>query len=327
MNPSETIHHELLASLTDEQVLSLMDRFAEAERAATVDVLMCLAEVDRRALAGARSCSDLFDYCVRHLRMSRGSAYRRIHAARAARRHPELYAYIRDGELSLCVVAMVVRELGVDALESMRACRGKSARDAEAWLAARKPPAPASPDRIVIRAPILPTPNSAAAAAPGMAMPASPPPPPAYEYSFAATPELHRAIEKLKDILWNRYPFGALDVFLKIAVNEYVEKHDPAKTLPMPARESPATAARVTRRVPAGVRRAVWARDGGRCAHLDERGVRCQARRGLELDHVIPYSAGGRSDDASNVRLLCREHNQLARRRTLGEGGLFGEAG
>ena len=56
--------------------------------------------------------------------------------------------------------------------------------------------------------------------------------------------------------------------------------------------------------IPWHVRSAVWYRDHGRCEF-------CQARAGdkWELDHIIPWSAGG-SDDTTNLRVLCVQHNQ-----------------
>ncbi|WP_397427890.1 HNH endonuclease [Pseudolysinimonas sp.] len=50
-------------------------------------------------------------------------------------------------------------------------------------------------------------------------------------------------------------------------------------------------------------------------------GVRCLSRQFLELDHVKPRALGG-GDEASNLRLLCRAHNDSERRRLLGEGGI-----
>lgn len=310
-----------------------MEQLAAIERGATVDVLCVLAEIDRRAISGRRGCSDLFDYCVRRLRMSRGSAYRRIHAARAAARHHEIYAYLREGEISLCVVAMIVRALGTEAIEAIRACRGKSARDAEVWLASRKPPEPASPDKIVVRPPIaqaetfaaLERDRTGACGGTESESPVQMPvPPPAYEYTFTATAELHEAIERLKDVLWRRVPFRNLDGVLKIAVAEFLERNDPA--LPRTAARPAKPDAQASRLIPAAIRNSVWARDGGRCVFVFE-GRRCAARRGLEIDHVVPFSAGGRSDVASNLRLLCREHNQLERRERLGEGRLFADDG
>ena len=57
------------------------------------------------------------------------------------------------------------------------------------------------------------------------------------------------------------------------------------------------------------MKRAVWQRDGGRCAFIGENGLRCTERGQLEFDHIHPYADGGAAA-AANVRLLCRRHNQ-----------------
>lgn len=58
--------------------------------------------------------------------------------------------------------------------------------------------------------------------------------------------------------------------------------------------------------IPTHVRSAVWYRDHGRCEM-------CPGNAPLptvwELDHIVPWSAGG-SDRTTNLRVLCREHNQ-----------------
>jgi 5-methylcytosine-specific restriction endonuclease McrA len=62
-----------------------------------------------------------------------------------------------------------------------------------------------------------------------------------------------------------------------------------------------------TRHVPAAVRRAVWARDAGRCAFVGTHG-RCTERGFLELHHVEPFAAGGETTNG-NLQLRCRAHN------------------
>ena len=54
--------------------------------------------------------------------------------------------------------------------------------------------------------------------------------------------------------------------------------------------------------IPTLVKKAVWERDGGRC-------VICGAKDELHFDHDIPYSKGGTSVTAENVKILCARHN------------------
>jgi HNH endonuclease len=76
-------------------------------------------------------------------------------------------------------------------------------------------------------------------------------------------------------------------------------------------------AKRRSRRIPAAVARAVYARDEGCCTFCSAEGRRCGARRFLELDHITPWAAGGAST-VENLRLRCRAHNQHSARRYFG---------
>lgn len=57
-----------------------------------------------------------------------------------------------------------------------------------------------------------------------------------------------------------------------------------------------------TRLIPSEVKKEVWKRDGGKC-------VQCGEIHNLHFDHDLPFSKGGTSLTAKNVRLLCMKHN------------------
>jgi 5-methylcytosine-specific restriction endonuclease McrA len=61
----------------------------------------------------------------------------------------------------------------------------------------------------------------------------------------------------------------------------------------------------------------VFVRDDGRCAFAGPDGTRCGSRYALQVDHVHPFALGGRHN-ASNLRLLCAQHNRLAAEKALG---------
>lgn len=73
-----------------------------------------------------------------------------------------------------------------------------------------------------------------------------------------------------------------------------------------------------TRRISTAMHDAVWQRDGGRCTFVGPDGLRCPSTSRLEIDHIRPYALGGASDDAANLRVMCKAHNQLLARRVFG---------
>jgi 5-methylcytosine-specific restriction endonuclease McrA len=73
-----------------------------------------------------------------------------------------------------------------------------------------------------------------------------------------------------------------------------------------------------SRCIPRAVRDAVYVRDGGRCTFVGTDGVRCDAERNLQIDHIVPYARGG-DNSLDNLRLLCAKHNRHAAEREYGK--------
>jgi hypothetical protein len=84
----------------------------------------------------------------------------------------------------------------------------------------------------------------------------------------------------------------------------------PAAAVASPAASKPLD----PRAIPMDVRRAVWKRDGGRCAWTSADGRRCGSRYKLELDHLRPVSLGG----LSTLGVACKPHNIHEAFRLLG---------
>lgn len=57
-----------------------------------------------------------------------------------------------------------------------------------------------------------------------------------------------------------------------------------------------------SRIIPSQIKKQVWIRDKGKC-------VICGSSDELHFDHDLPYSKGGSSITADNVRILCARHN------------------
>jgi 5-methylcytosine-specific restriction endonuclease McrA len=53
----------------------------------------------------------------------------------------------------------------------------------------------------------------------------------------------------------------------------------------------------------------VFRRDRGLCQFKTAEGKICGSRYQIEIDHIVPVSAGG-TNSFENLRCLCRAHNQ-----------------
>src|SRR5262245_23682848 len=70
------------------------------ERRTIVDFILHLAELERRQLHLEMGYSSLFTFCTEHLKLTKGSAFRRTLAVRLVGRYPVIVEMLRDGRLS-----------------------------------------------------------------------------------------------------------------------------------------------------------------------------------------------------------------------------------
>lgn len=301
---------EDLSKIPDDELIMRLDALVAEERRRLPELLAHIGEVDDRKALIKRGYSSTFDYCTRKLNYSEDEAYRRIHVARKARSYPEIYSYLAEGRHSLSTLSKVAPNLNDEnRAELLERSADKSLREVEKLVA------PLVERRLSPR--IVPILRPASDVGPPAAesLPAASKPREADRYSFEAPRELRDLVERSKDLLWHKVPFGQLDAIFLEWGREWLKNHD---GLGKPALKASSKLADGDR-PPEWVRRTVWKRDGGRCAYVAKDGTRCQTRRGLELDHVIPRSLGG-DHSPENTRLLCRPHNDEERRRVLGEG-------
>src|SRR5207249_6474324 len=89
------------------------------ERGVTAEALAYLAEVDARKAYVPAGYDSMFAYCVGALRLSADAAFKRIKAARAARRFPALFAAVADGRLHLGAVVLLAPHLTEDTADEL----------------------------------------------------------------------------------------------------------------------------------------------------------------------------------------------------------------
>jgi 5-methylcytosine-specific restriction endonuclease McrA len=329
------------SSLSDAALLAEAVRAAASERRATADLVALLAEVDARRLYLGQGYPSLFAWCTNALSLSEPAAYSRITAARAARRYPMVFKRLANGDVTLTTVTLLAAHLTDENHEALLEAAGhKTKRDVERLVASlvpqpdiasslrRLPSAlsvvPARPldeaalavaDHRVAAAPKEPAPARSALPTSARAV-VSPLASDRYLLKITLSAEARARLDLARDLLRPVVPSGDPAVIVDRALTVLVEQ---LETTRRAAARRPQARPRVTttrRHVPASVRRAVWARDEGRCVFIGADG-RCPETGWLELHHVVPFARGGRST-AQNLELRCRAHNAYEAEREFG---------
>ena len=128
------------------------------------------------------------------------------------------------------------------------------------------------------------------------------------KFAFSADEAFVALYKKLQARLRHKYPNGKFEDIAKEAFRLLDEKLDPARA---PKRSvPPRPPKRHTRYVPQPVRRTVWQRDQSQCTFVAKSGQRCPETGFLQLDHILPWSLGGSSQDVTNLTLRCGSHNR-----------------
>ena len=128
----------------------------------------------------------------------------------------------------------------------------------------------------------------------------------------------HEKLRWAEELLGHALPSGDVAQVPERALDEPISKLEQRK-FAASARSQPRRSHANERYVPTAVRREVYRRDAGRCTFTSHRGHRCEARRALEFDHVVPLARGG-ATSTGNRRLRCRAHNQHEADRAFGKG-------
>src|SRR5262245_59739643 len=121
-----------LTHVSDAVLLRDLTALVARDRMTTAEILAHIGEADARRLYAGAGYSSMHAYCVGELRLSEDAAFKRIQAARAARRTPELLAAVADGRLHLAGVCLLVPHLtNESAQELIEAASGKRKSEIE----------------------------------------------------------------------------------------------------------------------------------------------------------------------------------------------------
>ena len=312
-------------SLTNSQLHQQTLSAAETERTSTLEVLRHLRENEKRMLYAGMGYKDLKEYCVKELKISEGSAWRRISAMRLLREIPQIETQLKSGTLNLSQIAMArthfkeTKSSLEKKKEILSSLENQSIRMTERILAEEKP------EDIIVR------PAALERALRGQCL----------EVTLVLDEALQNELNEIQILLGKEY--SKLDLFKLLAKEKLVVlkkdlfrrtktnlknniSKDSKTRNSMKKRDDLLIHARDAQPAPnsryinKGVKREVKIRDQHQCRFVDPATKRrCSSKFHLQFDHINPFSLGG-ENTVENLRTLCSAHNRLQAVRVFGTG-------
>ncbi len=290
--------------LSDKELELSIVNTRDGERKDVLKILYYLQEIDTRKSYRESGYSSIFDFCVRKLSYSEGSAYKRIQAAKALKDNPLISKSYLSGKVSLTTLATSYKSMKEGAI-SLKEIEGKSKKEVLTLVKAPEEVKTlkervrrvkfkgenVGSNLMLFNKESKPVKNTEELHEDER-----------IEITFSLTKEefktLEKAKRKLSHVLKEKGSQNK-EVFM-LLVNRFLKP-----------RNIKGRAARIdTRRIPEGVKREVFERDQGACSFVAPDGTKCLENTFLHYDHIVPFSLGGKSE-AKNLRLRCPQHNLL----------------
>lgn len=285
--------------MTNKEIIDRIKTLVRNERRITNELLRHLSLGEQRRVYLEENYSSMYQWLTAGLGYSNTAAQRRLDAARLLKWVPEAFGDLEEGTLNLTnlaraqtVIASEERRSGVQLSRQERASvvqrlEKKTTFEAERELLSIFPDAaPAlKPDsKKVVTADIT-------------------------RLSVNCRNEMLIDLQRVREILSNKMPHATDGDLIAHVLAAFVERHEERTT----AAVDPCVKLSKVKR-----RKILMKQAGERCQWVNEEtGERCPSRFRLEEDHRIPKALGG-GDDLSNMRILCRAHNQMMADRIFG---------
>lgn len=259
------------------------------ERKTTLQILNLINKSCESRAYLEHGFQSMFKWLTAGYKYSNAAAYRRLEAATLLRAVPQAATMLEAGDVNLTTLSKAQYTIKVQEaatgrkvtsamkLQIVEKIRNKTAQDAEQTLYMLLPEAKLSVKRekkTVVDENTI-------------------------RLSMNISNEMNQNIERAKEVLSHQMPNASAADVLNHTLKFFLDKNDKL------CKEEP------KRNTKAGAKRVIVQVNDGRCVFKDPAtGHVCGSRHQVQIDHIIPKAMGG-SDDPSNLRPLCREHNIL----------------
>lgn len=306
-----------MKELTNDELIFAAKAAVQHERESTARVIRHFQEIYARKLHLESGYPNLFEMVTKLFGYCAGSAMRRINVMRLIQEIPDVELKLESGELNLSTASEMQsffyfesRNKTPYSIEAKRelieTCLGKSKREVERELARLNPEREKRESVRVISKDRL-------------------------RVSFSISAELNDKLNHLKDLLTHIDSAMTTETLLERLAELGLDKFDPirkarraSKKADRAARQSakadtdtdsrnwqslPLAEVKARSRYVRANERHQVVMDGCKFRDL-KTGRECGSRRGLQYDHVVPFSHGG-ANTAENLRPMCAQHNRF----------------
>ncbi len=264
------------------------------------ELIEVLGEIDQVKFFKRLGYASLFTYAVGALGLSESNAYTFISVARKSREIPELKTAVIEQKITVAKASRIVAAITKDnAVELVKFAETHTTRQTEIE-GARIQPRTAVLDKIKFKADDL------------------------VQIECGITKDTYEKLERVKSLLAAKGKFS-LEKILSEVLEDYLRRHDPVKKAERVLAKKPKTKTLCTFRapkqskrtpLPARTKHEVFARDQGKCTHIDGNGNRCASDRWIHLHHIHRVCEGG-GNEVGNLTTLRAFHHDLVHQLSL----------
>ena len=270
--------------LSDDDLERFIAGLINSQKLLNAKIVEFLLELERRKLYCKSRHQSLYDYLTKQLAVAREEAYSYSRALRLIIRFPQLLSSLKEKQITISTLKNLERYFSYqkiinqqEQLTIINAALQTPERAFERELQRFEAP----PMDL-----IKPTNNGKSRA------------------HLTLEKQTVEKLQRLKNLLYQRGR-GNFDQILSFTLDSTLEQVDRLQQ----QNSRPYTDGTHSRSISEGLKTAVWQRAKGKCEI-------CSSEFCLEIDHVIPYARGG-TNDLWNLRLLCHNCNERARRQVF----------
>lgn len=273
LTPKQNVIHQRAVELSRQHTIV---------EASLVDTLI---SVEQTRLYKRLNKSNLFRYVVDILKLSEPVAYGLVAVANRSRQIPALKKAIAEHQLTVSMATRILSALTPEnAAELVAFARTHSQRQIDFEVAKRNPRA-APRDKVKPLSEDL------------------------VQVTITVSKDTYEKLKRAESLEAQKGKSSTAGAAIGAALDVYLDRHDPVRKAERATKKPGFCAHRNTgRRLTAAQKHAVFARDRGRCTHVDTDGKRCNTDRWVDVHHIILVSEGG-TNEPENLTTLCGFHH------------------